>query len=74
MQSTSKQTRPRSEPLVLDGRIVDGCVKLLGIEPKFRRGRIRFAAPTVLVAQLVAFVTQIAGRSLGTGPGGWRRA
>jgi hypothetical protein len=74
MQTTSRLSPARREPLVLDGRIVDGCVKVVGIEPRLQLGRLVAAASTALIAQLVALFVQIAGRSPAASPGGWKRA
>jgi hypothetical protein len=74
MRPNTRRSSARNEPLVLDGRIVDGCVKLLGLEPKLRRGHLISAATTALIAYLLSLVTQIASHISAAAPGSWQRA
>lgn len=59
MQSAPKQHRAGSEPLVLDGRIVDGCVQLVGIQCGRQLGPMVTASLAVLVAQLTELLATV---------------
>jgi hypothetical protein len=70
----TRQSARRHEPLILDGRVVDGSVELLGFKPKHRPTRILHAMASALVTNVLTIMRQISWRPAQAAPGVWTRA